>query len=121
MPLIEIEIIGPSRSVPAPLTRQLADALGEALGTSPASTWVRLRTLPASRYAENGTARPLGRKAIFVTITHRQLPTRAQLKREASEVSRIVSTLCNRPADLVHIIYQPPGAGRIAFGGRLIV
>jgi phenylpyruvate tautomerase PptA (4-oxalocrotonate tautomerase family) len=120
MPLIEIEVIGPSRLATAKLTRQLAGALGETLGSPPASTWVRLRTLPASHYAESSTARPVGAKAIFVTITHRKLSARARLRREASEISRIVGKICHRSPEQVHVIYEPPGAGRIAFGGQLI-
>lgn len=120
MPLVEIEIIGTSRIANSKLTRQLADALGEIMGSPPAGTWVRLKTLPYGQYAENGTNRPLGRKAVFVTITHRKLPPRVQLRRQSADISRIVGRLCKRPAAHVHVICEAAGAGRIAFGGKLI-
>jgi phenylpyruvate tautomerase PptA (4-oxalocrotonate tautomerase family) len=120
MPLVQIEIVGGDASASAPLSRPIADALGNIFGSAAGQTWVRVRSLPREAYAENGVAEPLGENAVFVEITKRTLPPAAQLAAEAQLVSRAVAQICGRPPERIHVIYEPPGAGRIAFGGNLI-
>lgn len=121
MPLVEIELIGGASAEPAPnLARAFADALGAIFRSAPAQTWVRVRALPATSYAENGVDAPPGAQAVFVAITKRTLPDSAALEREAAEVAAAVGRICARPPERVHVIYEPPAAGRVAFGGRLV-
>uniref|UniRef100_UPI0040492A96 tautomerase family protein n=1 Tax=Cephaloticoccus sp. TaxID=1985742 RepID=UPI0040492A96 len=120
MPLIEIEIIGELTVPQAGLARNLADAMATVFGSDIAQTWVRLRMTPVFHYAENGTETPLGASAIFVKVTKRHLPDLTTLGIEADRISEKVSELCHRPKELVHVIYEPPGNGRIAFGGKLL-
>jgi hypothetical protein len=120
MPLIEIEIIG-SLNVPVSgLARKLADELGMLFGSAVGESWVRLRFLPKENYAENGADIPVGAQAIFVQVTKRQLPGPEILAQEARRISKVVAADCGRSADQVHVIYEAPGAGRIAFGGKLV-
>ena len=120
MPLVEIEIIG-EMTVPEPgLPSILADELGLLFGSATGGTWVRLRKLPKSHYAENGVVHPLGADAIFVKITHRKLPGIESLKVEARSISEIIAKACERRTEQVHVIYEPSGIGRIAFGGNLV-
>ena len=120
MPLAVIEIIGGESPVPPTLPRQLADALGTIFGSPPETTWVRVHVVPRDAYAENGVTTPLGAHAVFVEITKRALPTADALATEAALVSTAVAQICDRPPERVHVIYEPPGAGRIAFGGELV-
>jgi phenylpyruvate tautomerase PptA (4-oxalocrotonate tautomerase family) len=120
MPLIEVEIVGGEPNLPAQVSQPLADALGTIFGSAPAQTWVRVRALPRAAYAENGVAESPGTNAVFVEITKRALPPPTELAIEAARVSTTVAQICGRPAEQVHVIYEPPGAGRIAFGGELV-
>jgi phenylpyruvate tautomerase PptA (4-oxalocrotonate tautomerase family) len=120
MPLIEIEVIGELVVPENSLAKKLADELGRLLGSASGGTWVRLRSLPPSQYAENGVDDPLGAEAIFVKVTHRILPASETLAVEAKAISVVVASTCQRQAEQVHVIYEPSGQGRIAFGGKLI-
>ncbi len=120
MPLIEIEIIGELKVPPTGLTQKLVDAIATVLGSDVAQTWLRLRTTPVDCFAENGADAPQGAAAIFVNVTKRHLPDLATLEVEADHISEAVAKLCHRPKERVHVIYEPPGNGRIAFGGKLV-
>jgi hypothetical protein len=39
---------------------------------------------------------------------------------EASRLTEIIAQVCQRPQENVHIFYLPEGAGRVAFGGKLL-
>ena len=120
MPLVEIEHIGALPRSAQSLVQELANALSTVFGSARAETWVRLRSLPPENYAENGEEDPLGAEAIFVSITKRDLPSASLLANEATAVASVVATVCQRSMERVHVIYEPPGRHRIAFGGRLI-
>ena len=97
----------------------LADVIGDALNLAPGRVWVRLQPLPADHYAENGG--PLqGALPVFVGIVHAHPPVGAALKAEVTALAQAVAGVCGRPAERVHLEYAPAGAGRIAFGGRLV-
>jgi len=84
MPLVKFEIAeSADRACPHDLDRSLADAIAKALGSEPPSVWVRVVTIAAADYAENGGSS------------------------EGSETA-------------VHLLYESPGRGRVAFGGRLV-
>jgi phenylpyruvate tautomerase PptA (4-oxalocrotonate tautomerase family) len=114
MPLIEIEFIGDLPPAPGDLARQLADALGEVFQSGRGQTWVRLRSLPTDQYAENGEDHPLGAEAIFVSITNQNLPSATLHAHQANTIATVVATICQRSADRVHLIYEPPARGRVA-------
>ena len=44
----------------------------------------------------------------------------AELQTEVDRLTAAIAQICDRPAENVHIIYLPEGAGRIAFGGKVI-
>lgn len=118
MPILEVEIVtGPGEELPADLAARLADGAAGVFASGPQQTWVRLRALPGRQYAENGGA---GAAApVFVSVLRARLPAPPALAAEALALAEVVALACGRPADQVHISYEPPGAGRIAFGGRL--
>ena len=133
MPIIEVEIIGDV----APETRRgmaarIANGVADVLRSEPQSVWVRLRSTRLSDYAENGAARAGGTPAsgtpdaaspqwpVFVKLVKRASPSPAEMREEVRALTTAIGTACGRPADSVHIFYEPPGAGRMAFGGRLV-
>ena len=118
MPIVDVEIVG-ADSVANDLASRLADVAGRVFGSSPATTWVRVRLLPQHLYAENNTASPEGRHSVFVTVLKVRRPTGADLEAEVRALTEGIAAVCGRPAERVHILYEPDGQGRIAFGGRL--
>jgi phenylpyruvate tautomerase PptA (4-oxalocrotonate tautomerase family) len=120
MPILEIEIVGdPAAGTRDGLAQRIADAAGRVLGSDPQETWVRVRLLPADHYAENGGA-PTGIAPVFVSLLKRRNPEGKELDLEVANLTTAIADACGRPRDNVHILYDPPGAGRQAFGGRLI-
>jgi len=120
MPIINVEIVTrPAETLPSFLAKQLADALGNVMGSEPRGTWVRLHSLPADRYAEGpGEESPFF--PVFVTILRARLPAADVLQDEVTRIAEVTARLCDRPAANVHVQYLPPALGRVAFGGRLL-
>lgn len=98
----------------------LADELGEYFDSEPSGTWVEVEYLPVEQYAENRFELPGDMKTIFMHVLKPHLPTEEEVAREAVDLARIVSKRLQRPRRNTHIFYEPPGKGRIAFGGRLV-
>jgi phenylpyruvate tautomerase PptA (4-oxalocrotonate tautomerase family) len=119
MPIVEIEIVlRPNESLRNGLPQELADALGAALDGPPGSTWVKLHTLAEEHYAESGGALT-DIHPVFVSILKSALPAPEQMQIEIEAVADAVARLCDRPRENVHVLYEPEGRGRVAFGGRL--
>jgi len=121
MPIVDVElVVAPDPAGTGGQARVLADALGRVFGTSPGRTWVKLRELPAAAYAENETEHAPGGLPVFVTVLHARPPEGPARDAEVLAVTRAVAAWCDRPAELVHVQYAPPAAGRQAFGGTLV-
>ena len=117
MPILDIELVG--GNVAADLARRLATAAGDALGSRPGGTWVKLRVLPADHYAEN-TAVEVTARPVFVTVIERNGAGGDGFAEKVTRLTRAVADACGRDPDTVHVIYQPAAAGRVAFGGSLV-
>jgi phenylpyruvate tautomerase PptA (4-oxalocrotonate tautomerase family) len=117
MPILEVRLVGDSAE--ADLAQRIADAAAAVLGSPPRGTWVAVELLPASRYAENGGARP-GVAPVFVRVLLRDGPPREGLADQVTALTRAVAACCGRPVENVHILYEPAAAGRVAFGGNLV-
>lgn len=121
MPLVEIEVVGDDEAAGGQVTAQaLADAIGQTLGSPVGRTWVRLRRLARADYAENGVAPGADGGPVFVTMQHAHPPAGAALVAEVAAVTQAVALCIGRAPERVHVDYAPPGAGRVAFGGRLV-
>ena len=121
MPIIDIELVCASepefRAVSAAAA---ANSLGEVFGSEPGRAWVRLRRLGSDCYAENHAELSPGELPVFVTVLLATLPPEAELATQVAAITRAVAAVVGRPADRVHVQYAPAGAGRQAFGGRLV-
>ncbi len=121
MPIIDVCIVGGAEgALPADGARMLADALGKVLGAAPGRVWVRLQLLPKGHYAENDSTLSPDELPVFVTVLHAHLPPADALVEQAAAIAQSVANVLQQSADRVHIEFAPPGAGRIAFGGRLV-
>ena len=118
MPVVDVELVGEA-DVSAELSQRLADAVGEALDSRPGGTWVRVRELAQDHYAENGGLEA-GIRPVFVTVLERSRPEGAELVRRVERVTEAVAQVTGRSADNVHVLFDEGGAGRLAFGGRLV-
>ena len=99
----------------------LADELGVYFESEPSGTWVEVEYLSVEQYAENRRELPADMRATFVYVLKYDLPAEEEVAREAMDLARLVSKRLQRPRRNTHVIYEPPGKGRIAFGGRLVV
>lgn len=119
MPILEVDFVGPvADNVRRALARRIADAAGVVLASPPRGTWVRMRFVTAEEYAENEGAEP-GAWPVFVHVLEAEPPEGDALAAEVRRLTEAIAAACGRPAANVHLVYAPPGHGRVAFGGRL--
>jgi phenylpyruvate tautomerase PptA (4-oxalocrotonate tautomerase family) len=128
MPILDIELVASNRThpstgsgqvLPANLTQSLADAVARVFGTPQGTVWVKVHIIASEQYAEdNGT--PLGVYPVFVTVLKSRIPEGSALENEIARLTQVIAEVLNRPDTNVHIFYQPDGAGRVAFGGKLV-
>ena len=120
MPIVDIEIvIRANEAIPEGMVSELADELGEILHSSRGKTWVKVHLLAADQYAENG-GRPGGVFPVFVMVMKSELPSFEEMQNEVARITGVVAQICGRPSENVHVIYQPEGKGRVAFGGKIV-
>ena len=120
MPILEVEVVlRPGEALPAGLAQELADCAGNIFGSTPGGTWVKVRALAGEQYAENGGA-PQGVYPVVVSVLKARLPPAGTMQAEISGLTALIAWACARPPENVHIVYQPAGRGRVAFGGKLI-
>jgi len=122
MPILDIEIVEdapPGGPHPPATVRVLADRIAAVLGSGPAGTWVKLHYLPRDSYAENGGDVPPGVRPTFVTVLLARHPDAPEPRRLARRIADAVAATLDRPRENVHVLFEPPAAGRIAFGGEL--
>ena len=119
MPILDIEIVASdsTQGLPADLTQSLADGAARVFDSPPGTVWVKLRMIPSTEYAENGGTPP-GVYPVFVTVLKSRVQEGSALEDEVAQLTEVIAKIMKRPAENVHIIYQPDGVGRVAFGGR---
>jgi len=122
MPILDIEIVASNstESLPADLTQSLADEAAQVFGVPGGAVWVKMRVIPSAQYAENGVM-PEGVYPVFVTVLKSRVPEGSALERKIVQLTQVFAKILARPDTNVHIIYQPDGAGRVAFGGKLVL
>ena len=86
----------------------------------PGSTWVRVRFLPSSAYAENEFEVNTDELPTFVTVLQAHWPAGDALAEQVRQVTQAVAACLSVPPERVHVQYAPEAAGRQAFGGNLV-
>ena len=115
MPIVEIEIVlRPDEILHDEIVSELAEELGDIFDSPRGGTWVKLRGLPPEHYAENGVY------PIFVTIIKSELLPLEEMQEEVQKITGAVAQICGHPSQNVHVIFQPPARGHMAFGGKLV-
>ncbi len=122
MPILEVEFLKRvSSDEPDKATVQkLADAAGKIFGTGPGRTWVKMKPLSIEHYAENDCQLPDDARPIMVTILKSKTPDGEELEREVTRLTEAFAEILDRPTENIHLKYEPEGAGRVAFGGKLV-
>lgn len=120
MPILDVEFVGDVDGERSELAARLADAAGAVFDSPPQETWVRLRFLPEDEYAENGGGPEAGVRPVFVTVLLGSPPDQETLAVKARALCDALSSAAQRPAENVHILFEPSARGRIAFGGELL-
>jgi phenylpyruvate tautomerase PptA (4-oxalocrotonate tautomerase family) len=121
MPLLEVEVVLKDGEVVDPrAAARIADAAASVFGAPPGNTWVRVRTLLSSAYAEDAGGPPDGVFPVFVSVLKARHGSLDETAFEAKRLARAIAPILERPPENVHIVYEPDGAGRVSFGGRLV-
>ena len=121
MPIVDVQVVCKTPQQVCTVSAQaLADSLGRVFQSESGHTWVRTHTLADIAYAENGTTLSDSELPAFVTVMHLRPPVGEALAIEVQAVTVAVAKCIGRPKERVHVQYAPPGAGRQAFGGKLV-
>ncbi|HEX9797546.1 MAG TPA: hypothetical protein VGA52_11210 [Anaerolineales bacterium] len=120
MPVLVIEEVVLAGEGRAGSPGEYARAAAAVLGSEPGHTWIRRRSLPLEDYAENEGGPPPGVVPVFVEVLLADLPPASELAPMAERLASVLAAVCQRPAEHIHIVFQPAGRGRVAFGGRLV-
>ena len=121
MPILNVEVVGPMTDARRMnLAQRLAESAGRVLGSRPHDTWVKVTFLAEDAYAENGGGPPDASYPVLVSLLQAQPLSGQMLSEQVFDLTRAVADACGRPPERVHIIVEPAGRGRVAFGGRLM-
>ena len=121
MPILDIEaVLFDHETIHSSWATEIADVAGKIFETTPGRTWVRIRGLPRSHYAENGIGDTLEHCPVFVSVLKAQLTEVEHLRVEVETLAAAIARIIGRPMENVHVLYLPPGEGRISFGGKLV-
>ena len=122
MPIVRLQLLvrDDSERLGKDTLQALADELGACFESQPAGTWVEAEYLPTEQYAENQCQLAEDVRPTLVYVLRHDLPDEEELAREAMQLARIVAKRLRRPRRNTHIFYEPPGKGRVAFGGKLV-
>jgi len=121
MPILNVKVIGElPDSIRKGLARRLADAAAEVLKSGPQQTWVTVQVVRREDYAENADGQAQGTQPVIASLIKRQVPRGRVLGEEVTALTQAIAAACGRSPEHTHIIYEPAGGGRIAFGGDLV-
>lgn len=120
MPILDVEVVlCRDECLPQDFAVRLAECGGEVFGQTPGTTWVKLHTIPADCFAENGGGPVAGCSPVFVSVLMMEMPPRKKLEPMINRLRLVIASLSGRQAINVHIFFMPEGAGRVYMGGRL--
>ena len=111
-------------SGPLPTTSGLA--LPNVLRKPPGELWTLAHRVPGSSCAfltsrtMLKTAANLQTQPVLVSVLQSELPEGSQLAELASRLVATIMEACSRPVEDVHILLEPPAAGRIAFRRKIV-
>lgn len=120
MPIINVEIVARAdEKFESALASVIANNAGVVFGSEPGETWVKVAFISKENYAENDLDTD-DINPVFVSVLKLKLPSPEMMKDEAEKLTSAIAQACGRPRENVHIVYLPEGAGRTAFGGKIV-
>lgn len=120
MPILDVQIVlKPDERPDDSLAGEIANAAGTVLESPDGNAWVKLSFIPRTQYAENGSDLPDDLAPVFVSLLSAKLREGAARSTLALDLSAAIARAIGRPQEQVHVLFEPPAAGRIAFGGVL--
>lgn len=120
MPILTITLVGPKSKAHSTLAARIASAAGAVFSSTPGDCWVFLHVLPLSQYAENGLFPKSTPHPIWVRVLKYANSSPSARKREGQALTLALAKACKWKPEHVHVVYEPPGKGRVAFGGKLV-
>ena len=117
MPILNVEFVG--EEIPTEAAQKIADAAAAEFGSNPGTLWVRTRALPPTQYAENGGELPPDLRPVFIEILLADPPNETDLARLSKNLTAAIGRALGMDPIHIHVIFEPPARGRIAFGGVL--
>lgn len=120
MPILNVTLVVAENEHPAPdCARRICEAAAPILGSQPGGTWVILEAVLEHNYAEDSGGPPAGVRPAFIRVLQFEAGDAAQRRAQARKLANHLAPILARPGDNIHIIFEPAGKGRVAFGGRL--
>jgi phenylpyruvate tautomerase PptA (4-oxalocrotonate tautomerase family) len=122
MPIVDVRpVVSALSKLPDNAAQRLADSISRVLNAKTGRVWVRLTELPGGKYAENGATVRDAELPVFVEVLHADWPEEDARSKEAAALAAAIAEVLGRQFEQVHIEYAPPGRGRVAFGGKLVL
>jgi len=122
MPILDVTVVlRDGEMLSEGIAAAIADAASAVFGAAPGRTWVRVTSIERAMYAEDGGGPPDGVAPVFASILKARLEDRRDLSLEAEALAVAIGAAVGRPPENVHVLYEPPGVGRIALGGQLVL
>ncbi|MCH9672110.1 MAG: hypothetical protein K0U93_11740 [Gammaproteobacteria bacterium] len=122
MPIVRIESVLALEAVTPERAQllSLADRLGRLFETPPGETSIRYTSVPLVHYAHNEAELADDSEPTFVEIIQYAAPLESVRRAQAHEIANLVAEALSRSKSSVHVIFQPDGRKRVAFGGELV-
>lgn len=117
MPILTVEHVT-DQPLASDAARRIANAVAEVLEADVARVWVRLRHLPRMAYAENDI--DVAPAPFFVEMLVRAWPSEEVRATQSTAVCTAIARTLDVKVERVHLLWAPPAAGRVAFGGELV-
>ena len=121
MPILEVEMVcDNTRPFEPEWAQRIADLAGGVFETARGQTWVKMRKLEHTGYAENGVAASETPSPVFVHVMKKRMGDPEEIQDEVKKLSKGIAEILGKPLENVHIIFDRDAVGRIAFGGEFV-
>lgn len=115
MPIIRVTVIG-NHALGQNAAKRLAEGAGRIFHSAPGSVWVSIEQIPEHHYAENALEWP---RPLFLHLLLREGAPSIQ-PGQVEALCDLAHTIFHVPVDHIHLMVEPPAAGRVFFGGSRV-
>lgn len=114
MPILRLQMTCDKLESQSDLAQRVANVSAQIFGAQRGSVWVLVEHLAG--YAENDVA--LSESPVLVSVLLKQHAEPSALEGIAARLSVAIADVCGISCERTHIVFEPPGLGRVFFGGR---